>query len=214
MAMPDSVAQALMGEIDAQLNKLTELAAAVVEATRAVNEAKLVTLDQHTASMQKFAGQLVQLTNQHAERLTALTNKQVASIEEAEAYAAERVTAYANKMRSVVINEVGTEIAGVVNVKFKAIDDLVFQLAPALTQYTAGVKQLVADLESHAHVLDDAVAQAARNGVNGAVQMVGTKVDGQIDRLYKNLFLFLGGFGLFSAVMGAVVSAVVSHWLK
>jgi len=214
MALPDSVAQALMGEIDEQLEKLTALAAAVVEATRAVNDAKLVTLDRHTASMQQFAGQLVQMTNQHAERLAALTNQQIDGIAQAEKYAEERVTAYANKMRSVVINEVGHEIAGVVNAKFKAIDDVVFKLAPALAQYTAGVKQLVADLESHAHVLDDAVAQAARNGVNGAVQAVGKSVDAQIDRLYKNLFLFLGGFGLVSAVVGAVVSAVVSHWLK
>lgn len=214
MALPDSVAQALMGEIDEQLEKLTALAAAVVEATRAVNDAKLVTLDQHTASMQKFAGQLVQMTNQHAERLAAMTNQQIEGIAQAEKYAEERVTAYANKMRSVVIHEVGHEIAGVVNAKLKAIDDVVFQLAPALAQYTAGVKQLVADLESHANVLDDAVAQAAKTGVDGAVQAVGGSVEAKIDWFYKNLFLFLGGFGLVGIGVAAITATLVTLWLK
>lgn len=45
MGMPDSVAQALMGEIDNQLTKLTHLAAAIFAAGKEIKEAKIVTAE-------------------------------------------------------------------------------------------------------------------------------------------------------------------------
>jgi hypothetical protein len=43
MRMPDSIAQALMGEIDVQLTKLGQLTTAIADAAKDIKEAKLVT---------------------------------------------------------------------------------------------------------------------------------------------------------------------------
>ncbi len=214
MAIPDSVAQLLMGEIDDTLNKLTALSEAVIEATRAVNESKLVTLDQHTASLKRWAEQMIQFTNEHANRLEALTNQRIDGITKAEKDAEVMVKEFANGMRTAVIKGIGSEIAGIIEERLKAIDGIVSELNPSLTGYIEGVKKLVGNLESHAIALDNAVKQASINGAAAgaaaAVKEVGESVDDKINRLHKTLFLFLGAGGL----TGIVVAVVVSHWLK
>lgn len=155
MAMPDSVAQALMGEIDAQITALKELAAQVSEAAKIVGEStnnigvlNAAAISQQAETLQLFDQKLKQITEDHAKAVAeTLQHADFQGVVEGGIRRAQiAISDYSNTIKRQVVfdlaNAVRKHTSEPLEKVTAGINSTVEQFGPALSHYAQTIDRL------------------------------------------------------------------------
>lgn len=206
MALPDAVAQALMGEIDEQLAKLTAMAAAIEEAARIVNEAKVISFERNEAQLKHYADKLLEFTAKQADRLAEITNQGINGMSAVADAEHRKLGQYAGSLRNAIVRDLSAEVLTLVRSELGQINAVVHQFKPALDGYAARIAQLSSELDGYA--IKSAVR--SREASAEAAKLLVETTTAQMGRLYAQTWLFCG----VSALVGGVVALLGYVLLK
>lgn len=187
------------------MERIEAVRISIVEASRAAGEAQLLAFDRNEMQLQNYAQALAKFTNDHAERLSALTQQQIGALQGAGETEQKKFLGYTGSLRNNLVRDLGATLTKIVETELGKVNAIVHEFGPALAGYSSRIAQLVSDLDRYENRAAGLVQDASKGASAEAAKQLATATTGHMGRLYAQLWVFCG----VSALVGGFVATAV-----